>query len=41
MGFTKMLLLVIPVCPAPVVSVLENRHILQNHYKKDVMCDHM
>ena len=26
--------------PAPIVSVLEDRHIMQHHQKYDVMCDH-
>ena len=36
-GFAKILLFITPACLAPLVSVLENRYVMQCHHKYDVI----
>ena len=36
-GFAKILLFITPACLGPLVSVLENRYVMQCHHKYDVI----
>ena len=40
-GFAKKFIIFTPADSVPIVSVLEDRHIMQHHHRYDVMCDHV